>query len=280
MEKIEKIIVPNSKRYDVFLIRGCNPTFLGIRKKTSNNSKYSILEKSMVKGILIDIIENKDSSTFVIKIPQTTNWRDLATSQSNIDIFFPYPPTNKDGTEFVCPDEYWNTNALTPEKLDSEEEHFRQYTCNVLKHIVFDGCIIYDPACSTGEFLFYLKKHFPLCEYIASDRSPAMVSIAKSKISNTFVTDITHNNNNLCCDIIICRFLNHEVITSQAAQTALKNIITMLNSNGKIIIFGHTPVILDMLEFSTKNKLNLLTTVGYSKDPEGIFQYYVIEKQK
>lgn len=279
MGTLSKIIVPEKEKHNVFLVRSPGQCFVGIRKKLNEKSRYSILEKNMLKGRLVSRQDEKESSIFIVSVPSKENWHDdVFASPESTDIFFPYPPRDDNGEEFICPDAFWDELVSVPQKLDTEEKHFRNYTAEILQDHVFRGCTIYDPACSTGEFISAVKEKFPFCRYFASDQSERMVSLTRTKIPDAFVCDIAANENISNYDIIICRFINHEVVKSKVASSILEKITCMLNRKGKVIIFGHTPVALDVPEFARLHDLAVLMCMGYYGDPEGFFQYYILEK--
>lgn len=280
MGTFSRIIVPEKEKHNVFFVRRPGHCFVGIRKKLNEKSRYSILEKNMLKGRLVSRKDEKKNSIFIVSVPPGENWHDdVFTSTESTDIFFPYPPRDDNGEEFICPDEFWDKIVSVPQKLDTEEEHFRNYTAEVLQDHVFRDCTIYDPACSTGEFISTVKEKFPFCRYFASDQSERMVNFARTKIPDAFVCDITSHENISTYDIIICRFINHEVVKSKEASSILKKITYMLNRKGKIIVFGHTPVALDVSEFARMHDLNILRCMGNCDDHEGFFQYYILEKR-
>lgn len=182
----------------------------------------------MLAGEIIRCEENAEAIVFIIRVPED-GWRTaLFDKENKVNIHFPYPPVYKNGNEMICPTTYWDNVSGTPSTLDDEEAHFREHSVNILKNIIFDGCLIYDPACSTGMFLSYIRNYYQSCCYFASDRSASMVEIAKKQLPNIFICDIMSPTTKDRYDIIFCRFLNQEVIASTCAGAILSTLFTIL----------------------------------------------------
>ena len=175
----------------------------------------------------------------------------------------------------------WSLNKEKVIYLGYGEEHIRKYTKEYLlqNKLVENNCIIFDPACSTGQFLYELKKHFPNCKTIGQDLSKEMVDYARNYVDEiyhgnaikTFITDKS-------VDILILRFLNSEVVTTITAYRLFNKLIATVKNNGLIICFGHTPVLIRQKYFLKRNDLKILHSNGYDKDTNSIFQFYILKK--
>lgn len=173
----------------------------------------------------------------------------------------------------------WKVNHDTRLNLFNGEEHLRKFTIKVMKQLkINSGSILFDPACSTGDFLYEIKKEFPNVQTIGQDLSKEMVECAKSKI------DITYCGDSLFTSIlddsvnfVFLRFLNSKVVTTPKAEKLYNSLIKKVKKDGYIICFGHTPVLLS-LNFMKKNNLKLLLCNGYDKEYDAVFQYYVFQK--
>lgn len=268
----KELLVAPAQQHNLFLVRNKHQHLLGLRQRLHAQSRYSILEKAMLKGELIHCEEQAAQLRCVVRVPDDATWRDGLFHGD--DIHFPWPPRDASGEEFICPESYWNSQAATPQRLNDQEAHFRAHTLEQLKTLVTPGCRIYDPACSTGEFISSLQHHFPQSRCIASDRSAAMVAETRRTIPDAVVGDVMTLPHPQPYDIVICRFINHEVMSSLAAQQVLRRMVEIVSETGQIILFGHTPVACDVPDFCHQQGLQLLGTIGRSSQPDGVFQYY------
>lgn len=196
-----------------------------------------------------------------------------------IDIYYPFKYydfyTKK---EESTPKEGWDLNPAKVIYLGYGEEHLREYTLSYFKNIINKYVIIYDPACSTGQFLYTIKQHFPFCKTIGQDLSEQMVNYAKDFIDEIYCGDSINSpllKNSV--DIMILRFLNSEVVTSKYAHKLFVNLLDKVKVGGLIIVFGHTPLLIKPNYFK-KNKLTILQNNGYDTLTDSIFQYYILRK--
>lgn len=280
MRDLKKIMISVRARNNAFLLQGKDSVYLGYRRKVSDRSRYSILEKEMLIGEILSKDEQPDRLVFFISRPNNDNWRtEIFHDDHAINIHFPWPPVDRWGNEIICPESFWENASIKPSMLDDEETHFREHTLNILQDITFSGCRIYDPACSTGKFLSYILNDFKTCVFLASDRSEKMVSLARNCLPDVFVCDIMQSKVRELQDIIFCRFANHEVIGTAAAKEILIRLFTLLNHKGHLIIFGHTPIACDIRKFVRDYGMQMKTAVGKSTDCDGIFQYYLLQKR-
>lgn len=180
--------------------------------------------------------------------------------------------------EKSCPKTGW---SLNPEKvlyLGFGEKHIRDYTLAYLKQFMKGNEILYDPACSTGEFLFTLKKEFPTCKTIGQDLSEEMVNYARDYIDEVYYGDAINSPLiDLTVDMMFLRFLNAEVVDTMTAYSLFDKLLKKVKKGGLIFCFGHTPVLIKEKYFYHK-KLSILQKNGYNKESDSIFQYYILRK--
>jgi hypothetical protein len=274
--------IEKNRQHAIYLLRGEANTWLGIRSKTHEQSRYSVIEPETLQGQVLADSSSGDAHHFEVLVPKHANWKqalfDRADRIQGFDIHFPFPPSGETGDEFVCPDSFWTECARNPVSLDQEEAHFRSFTINFLRDIVHPGCVIYDPASSTGSFSGYLKAALPQCLILASDASLSMAQTTRNRIDHAFVCDALHPAlRDNACDILICRFLNHEVMTTPLANKIFSKMVPLIKRNGKMIVFGHTPILIDIPRISQKYGMTLTSSLGRSELPNGLFQYYVVE---
>ncbi len=163
------------------------------------------------------------------------------------------------------------------EFLSNTEPHLRKATEEFLRTNDKDKFVIYDPACSTGEFLEYIKTKFPHAYTIGHDMDEEMVSIAKSRVDececcNAFDSPIGAES----IDILVLRFLNYSVVNRQEAEELFVQLSKTVKKDGYIICFGHTPVLLDN-PFYEKNGYRVIKKSGFEEVTDSIFQYYILK---
>lgn len=137
--------------------------------------------------------------------------------------------------------------------------------------------IIYDPACSTGEFLEDFKKNYPKSYTIGHDLSQEMVDYAKNFVDESCCCNAINSPlKEKSVDLMFLRFLNSEVVTTKDAYKIFKVLVSKVKKNGIIVCFGHTPVLITKKWF-IENNLRPIICNGYDSDRDAIFQYYVFE---
>ncbi len=194
------------------------------------------------------------------------------------DIYYPYKYrdfiTNK---EEKSPDNGWTFNPEKKEYLGYGEVHFRKFTTDFFKNKNMDNKIIYDPACSTGEFLDDFKKSYPNSYTIGHDLSQEMINYAKNFVDDSCCCNAINSPlKDKSVDLMFLRFLNSEVVTTRDAYKIFKVLLPKVKKKGKIVCFGHTPVLITKQWF-IKNKLMPIICNGYDYERNAIFQYYVFE---
>ena len=194
------------------------------------------------------------------------------------DIYYPYKYrdfyTNQ---EEKSPETGWTFNPEKKEYLGYGEVHFRNFTTKFFADTNMDGKNIYDPACSTGEFLSDFKKNHPTSHTIGHDLSQEMIDYAKDFVDESCCCNAINSPlKNKTIDVMFLRFLNSEVVTTKDAYRIFKVLIQKVKKQGLIVCFGHTPVLITKQWF-IKNNLKPIICNGYDAKRNAIFQYYVFE---
>lgn len=196
------------------------------------------------------------------------------------DIYYPYKYRDfYTNLEECSPEEGWSFNPEKKEYLGYGEVHLREFTINFFKSldIDFSDKKIYDPACSTGEFLSSFKKSFPKSYTIGHDLSEQMVAYSKDYVDESCCCNaIDSPLKNKSVDVMFLRFLNSEVVTTRVAYKIFDVIKSKVKKGGLIVAFGHTPVLITK-EYFIKSGLKPIICNGYDKKNNAIFQYYVFE---
>lgn len=195
-----------------------------------------------------------------------------------LDIYYPYKYrdyySNKEETS---PKDGWSFNPEKKEYLGYGEIHFRKYTKLYLENNIKNYNIVYDPACSTGEFLNDYKKAFPSSHTIGHDLSQEMINYAKDFVDESLCCNAINSPlKDKSVDLMFLRFLNSEVVSTRMAYKIFRVLVKKMKKRGTIICFGHTPVLLKKEDF-IKCGLKPIICNGYDIERNAIFQYYVFE---
>ena len=195
-----------------------------------------------------------------------------------IDIYYPYKYRDfYTGKEETSPETGWTFNPEKKEYLGYGEVHFRKFTQEFIKGLNTEYKIIYDPACSTGEFLSDYKKNFPMSYTIGHDLSNQMIEYAKYYVDEALCCNAINSPlNNNSVDIMFLRFLNSEVVDTKTAYKIFKVLYPKVKKKGLIICFGHTPVLIRKEMFQRYELIPIICN-GYDKERDAIFQFYVFE---
>ncbi|OUB07814.1 hypothetical protein BK704_13080 [[Bacillus thuringiensis] serovar konkukian] len=201
----------------------------------------------------------------------------MLTDDTSAEITFPFSTLDDVLQEYLVTSKAWDsldTEQLT--NLDHDELHFRNITANYLYNQETSQKVFYDPACSTGTFLGHLKQLFPSGIYIGSDQSKEMVHLAQNKLDYVFQAEASALQEDIQVDYLFLRFLNMEVVTIKQAYDLFEHLIRLLKKDGQIIIFGHTPVLLNIQYIVDKYELRILRRIGFHN--HSAFQYYILQK--
>lgn len=202
-------------------------------------------------------------------------------NDSSINIYFPF--TYHDfitKEEKGSPKEGWHYYDNLDIYLARGEKHIRKKTIDYLSHEDLNNdTIIYDPACSTGNFLEDIKNHYPQVLTIGADLSQEMIEVAKPKIDVTLCENAYDSS--ICndtVDYLFLRFLNFHVVTKKEALEMYKILLQKVKNKGKIVCFGHTPVLLSQEELINDHCI-LNSSSAYDDEYDSMFQYYVLTKK-
>ena len=128
---------------------------------------------------------------------------------------------------------------LAENRFDEPKEIFKTVS-SIIEKQNFSGDIkVCDVGCSTGEFLYYLKKTLPQCSVTGVDVSNLMLQQARKMIptGNFFNGDINSSH--------ILKENSFDVITMigvlsifDEPRSSIKNCVSALKKNGSVIIAG------------------------------------------
>lgn len=245
------------------------------------NEHYPLLFAENIFGKILRLIPLKDC--VVIKyftLSQSERISLLQKSLTNAAISFPFPLYPKEIQQIIASDNYWdNTSA---EKLDADERVLRDtIIANLNKYIdKSKKYTVYDPACSSGTFLAQLVNAYTNLTPIASDISPKMVELAKTKLPDVFVSDakLSTQHLNTEVDILILRFLNYEVVEDDIACEIIEQLVKIVKNDGIIVAFGYTPVLNIVPSFLVSIGWQMINAVFEVPNQNALVQGYIFAK--
>lgn len=199
----------------------------------------------------------------------------------SINIYFPY--TYHDyytKEEKGSPKNGWHYYENLDIYLARGEKHIRRETISFLANEdLSNGSIIYDPACSTGNFLKEIKDNYPNVFTIGADLSEEMMQVATPKLDLALCENAYNSSiDDKSVDYLFLRFLNFHVVTKKEALEMYKILLRKVKDNGKIVCFGHTPVLLSKNDL-IDSQCNLNSCSAYDDEYNSKFQYYVLTKK-
>jgi isonocardicin synthase len=280
-------IEPNGPgRHHLFVLRvnGCSWAGRKVLQQTETGGWYinSLLKPWMLLGPLADMQWGDEGVALYFQsasLEQKEAAFNLAQARPDSEVRFPFPAIDDKGLEFVCPTDYWQCDDLLATQLNADEIHLRQYCAALLKTLSHPGTVILDPACSTGEFITHLARALPDRHCLGSDLSASMIEHAKSRHANStaeFLMGDARNvaSSGLKCDVLILRFLNAEVMTRVDARQIFHEMTACVNPGGTILVFGHTPVLLEVPYMAQMLELELISSLAARPGQVELFQFY------
>ncbi len=242
----------------------------------------SMITSSMILGILKRGIQKGKDITIeyfpFTKSEKMTVFNEIKDDKLS-DIYFPFKYLDYyTSEEEKSPSTGWDLNPEKVIYLGYGEEHIRKYTIKFIEKYMRHGIEVFDPACSTGQFLNTIKQSYPECKTIGQDLSREMVEYANEYVDEIYCGDsINTPIEDESVDIMFLRFLNSEVVTTEYAYELFNNLYNKVKKDGIIIAFGHTPLLIKSEYFKSLG-LKVEQTIAYDEELDCIFQYYVLRR--
>ena len=269
-----------------FFLHTNGTCFLGRRflpSKETVSKYFSLIEPEMLLGRFQDFTYGDQTVDFYFLPCTLQEAREIfssAASDKTSEIVFPFPVLDNQLKEMVCPDEYWSEASQNAEKYAQEEVHFVNACSSLLQRRFFQTARVFDPACSTGDFIAALSGSLSHMAFIGADKSPAMIAKARNRHPDrniTFLVSDADAHDGMMCDVLILRFLNSEVVLRSDAEHHLQRLLRYVQPGGIIILFGHTPVLAPVKWLCDQLQLKFVSALDSTRDGR-LFQFYVIEK--
>jgi isonocardicin synthase len=277
------------KPYDLFFFEVGGRRFVGRktpfrfeRGGSVQELKCALVAASMVLGLVVrDQVTERGVLVYYRPLEEGERraWFAAFHSRPEHDLYYPYPYLTAEGRRERCaPDEYWNTSPERVESLGEGERVLRQHTLDLLADCDLAGARLYDPACSTGEFLSALKARHPSAYVIGQDKSREMVELSRTRLDEAHWGDARHPAvPEGSVDWVFCRFLNVDVVPAAAAHALFLQAARCCREGGHLVVLGHTPILVAGSFFEALG-LGIRQRIGYSRADDGVFQYYVLHK--
>lgn len=257
------------------------------RKQLQQNAEgrwicSSLIQPAMLLGPLKKVqIGNQGARVQFLAVSAARKIEVLNQARQDLSsyLYFPLPSLDDDGREQLCSSQDWVCDDALAQRLDADEGHFREYSATLLESWLKPGALIHDPACSTGSYIAHLAVRFPHCAFVGSDRSPSMIDYAKARHAGGPIDFqvMDAEDSTIACDVLILRFLNAEVTTRMHAERLFRRLVANIRPDGLLILFGHTPVLVDVHYLAQEVGFTLIRCLGTRSGHTELFEFYVLQ---
>ncbi|GAB6901828.1 class I SAM-dependent methyltransferase [Kineosporia succinea] len=197
---------------------------------------------------------------------------DVIARRPGTEIVFPFSKVYPEG-EMLSPPQGWSLPAGRPDSLARGEELLREVSVGLVAGGSRPDPVVFDPACSTGDFLAAVKRGVPGARTIGQDLSAEMAGHAASRVDEVHHADAAFPVlADGTADFVFCRFLNAEVVTTLQARRHLARLSRVVAPGGVLVVFGHTPVLVTGAEIAASGLS--LETCSASGGEGSVFQFY------
>jgi isonocardicin synthase len=279
-------VAKHAKPYDVFVFHVGAQSLVGRKapariaaRPDAPRRKGCLVEPAMIFGLLTGVETRAERYVVGYRpLPRAAIDAAFRAADASCDLVYPLRRL-AGGRETAQPPAYWDARAADPDTLDAAEEVLRDVVCEALAGHVAPGAVIYDPACSSGAFLSHLARRFPGVRTLGQDRSPAMVAVARNRVHQVTVGDSVA----LACapgtvDVVVCRHLNLDVVTSREARALFLAAASALRPGGLIVVVGHTPILVRSRWMEAQG-FEILTRCGFTPGRHAVMQLYMMRRR-
>lgn len=278
----------DDKPFDLFVARVRCVQWVGCKipvplRTGSPPVKSCLIDASMILGLLDQVQISSGGVTLYIR-PADEQERSEAfgqlVSSSLNDIQYPFTRIVVDGRldEPVTTPDYWVPSPERVRELDEAEAPLRDHAVHVLHRYGIGGGRVFDPACSTGTFLAHVQQHFPEAWTIGQDLSEAMLQFAGPHLDEVYHGDsMVPRVAPGSVDLLILRFLNVNVVTTQKALLLFATCARTVAPGGLVLVLGHTPVLVPSAYFE-QSGFTVLERLGATPGGRAAFQFYVLRR--
>ncbi len=278
------------KPYDLFVLRHGERRLVGRKTEAAypdpgsgQRLKSCLVEEDMLLGV----VEHEEISEEGV----TVHYRPLSPEQRRAafaaavqdrlsDLSYPYAPLTRGRPVTSTAPAGW---MFTPERarlLDHQEIVLRAAAAQWLARSGIVSGTAYDAACSTGAFLAAAGAAVPGLRTVGQDLSAEMTGHAAK------VLDEVHHGDSIrpgvppgSADVVFCRHLNIFVVDQDHARDLFLAAAGACRLGGRIVVLGHTPVLLPSAWFEELG-LHVEQRTGATPSGHALFQFYVLRKDR
>jgi isonocardicin synthase len=183
----------------------------------------------------------------------------------------------------LAPANAWVPDDAMAARMAGEERHFQNHVAAMLSTHAPARARIYDPACSTGDFLATLQRRLPGCSFRGTDLSAPMIAFARHRhrsrpISFAVADAGVVTSCEAACDVLIVRFLNVEVVARSDAEGLFRHLSGCVAAGGLIVVFGHTPVLLPLSRLAIELDMEIISSSGATDEGSAIFACTILKR--
>lgn len=275
----------DEKPYNVFVITAGERRFFGVKRPVSYDPSQRkpdtlscLVGFDDILGELLDVKTELTGYRFSYRqVLDETLTVSLIDQVDRIELTYPFKRLI-DGAEWAQPASYWDARAQMPDTLDADEDFLREQSRRVIRENLSEGSTLFDPACSTGRFLEAVGRAIPNARLIGQDANPNMVALARARLDDAHVGDAgTPKCSDKLADLVICRFLNLDVLTTQQAETIFRRLAECVADDGWMLIIGHTPVLIDRTDMAACG-FEVRCMVMLTPANHALYQFYLLRK--
>lgn len=196
------------------------------------------------------------------------------------DLQYPFPAFSAlGGGEWCAPAEFWRATPERVRELREDERPVREVALELLEGHDLGGKLVFDPACSTGDFLCALKARHPGARIVGQDRSAEMVAHCRGRLDEVRCGDAREPFlPEESADLVCCRFLNFHVVTTAQAHELFRIVALRCKIGGHLLVAGHTPVLLAAEWFELLG-LRILRRIARWRERDALLQLYWLRRE-
>ena len=123
-----------------------------------------------------------------------------------------------------------------------------------------------------------IKQAHPRCKTIGQDAHPGMVAYARARVDEVHHADAREPGvADESVDLLVVRFLVWATVTRADARALFDRLVRTVKSGGKILLCGHTPVLLSTLDFA-EHALTVERCIAVDDETQSFCQLYALSR--
>jgi isonocardicin synthase len=278
------------KPYDLFFLTNGQTRLLGRQQHLEGlhgpgtpPRRSCLVTAPMILGeALREQLTSRGVAVFYRPLPprdREDRFRALARDERT-DLQYPFPAFSALGADEWCsPAGFWRPTPERVRELRDDERPIREVAVELLEGHDLDGKLVFDPACSTGDFLCAIKARHAGARIVGQDRSPEMVEHCRGRLDEVRCGDAREPFlPEASADLVCCRFLNFHVVTTAQAHELFRIVALRCKVGGHLLVAGHTPVLLSAEWFEILG-LRVLRRTAHWRERDAVLQLYWLRRE-